>query len=126
MAVNLTNAALNLSAIMNFICDGQPQKSRQTEISETYMPSDEGGIELVEKNIREVNSTLTETQQSFRFELVKYLLDSMIALPFMQNEDDDGVATNNELLIVNTMLHEGFLTEINANSDNNMRADGGE
>lgn len=99
---------LNLENIINFIFEDDERNS-DSEITEMYvMDEDSKNLSLSTKQMREVKSSDVSNYQTIRYDIMKMLMDRLFDI---ENEE----LTFGETVVVNTMLTEGFITEIKEN-----------
>ena len=98
---------LNIENIMDFIFDSDKRDS-DSEITEVYVSDDDTKeLMLSTKQLREVKGGDNSPKFTIRYDMLKTFLD------LISDMDVNGAASFGENLIYNTMINEGFITEIN-------------
>ena len=101
----------NLERIVDFVFDNEHGSNGDSEITELYIMDDKSkNMQLSTKQLREIKGNDITPQQSIRYELVKMMLDNIIAI---EGEE----ATFGNSVVINTMLSEGLITEIKESED---------
>lgn len=96
----------DLDAIMNYVFTDDGKRNNDSEITETYIADESSGqLSLVNKQLREVKGSDNSNKNTIRYDLMKFFMDQLNN--FVAN--DDVQSTIGEAMILNTMLHNGFV-----------------
>lgn len=105
------NYVLDLERIFQFVFDSDNDKNVDSELTELYVMDDEtNNLSLSSKQVREIKSNEINNKQTIRYDMVKFLLTSLISM----SEEE---VTFGETIMLNTMFREGIIKEVIEDKD---------
>lgn len=97
---------VDLERIFQFVFESDGDKNVDSELTELYVMDDEtNNLSLSSKQVREMKSSEINNKQTIRYDMVKFLLTSLLSM----NEDE---VTFGETIMLNTMFREGIIKEV--------------
>lgn len=105
---NNKNYVFNMDSMMEFVFDGEFDRTNDSEITETYI-NDEDSKELVliNKQLREIKGSENSAKFTIRYDLLKTFIETIITI------DNNAPSTLGEELVFNTMVSENLIKEVN-------------
>ncbi len=105
------NFVLDLERIFQFVFESDNDKNVDSELTELYVMDDETNqLSLSSKQIREMKSGEINNKQTIRYDMVKFLLTSLLSM----SEEE---VTVGETIMLNTMFREGIIKEVIEDKD---------